>query len=142
MTTELRRLRNYIDGEFRDAADGRTTEVVNPATGEAYATAPLSGEADVDAAMAAAAAAFPAWRDLTPGERQKALLKIADAFEERAEELIAAEVGEHRQADRAHPVRGDPADGGPDPLLRGCRPHARGPLGRRVHGGPDLDHPP
>ncbi len=95
MTTEprgLRTLRNYIDGEFRDAADQRTTEVVNPVTGEAYATAPLSGQADVDAAMAAAEAAFPAWRDLVPGERQKALLKIADAFEERAEDLIAAEV--------------------------------------------------
>ncbi|MFD8011917.1 MULTISPECIES: gamma-aminobutyraldehyde dehydrogenase [unclassified Streptomyces] len=92
MTTELRRLRNYIDGEFRDAADGRTIEVINPATGEAYATSPLSGQADVDAAMEAAAAAFPAWRDTTPSERQKVLLKIADAFEERAEELIAAEV--------------------------------------------------
>ena len=92
MSTELRRLRNHIDGEFRDAVDGRTTEVVNPATGEAYATAPLSGQADVDAAMAAAAAAFPGWRDTTPAERQKALLKIADAFEERAEELVAAEV--------------------------------------------------
>lgn len=92
MSTELRRLRNYIDGEFRDAADGRTTEVVNPVTGEAYATAPLSGQPDVDAAMAAAAAAFPAWRDQTPSERQKYLLKIADAFEERAEELIAVEV--------------------------------------------------
>ena len=91
MTTALRRLRNYIDGEFRDAADGRTTEVVNPATGEAYATAPLSAAADVDAAMAAAEAAFPAWRDLIPAERQKVLLKIADRFEERAEELIAAE---------------------------------------------------
>ncbi|MFF4187321.1 gamma-aminobutyraldehyde dehydrogenase [Streptomyces sp. NPDC001691] len=91
MTTELRRLRNYIDGEFRDAADGRTIEVVNPATGRAYATSPLSGQEDVDAAMAAAAAAFPAWRDTTPAERQKVLLKIADAFEERAEELIAAE---------------------------------------------------
>ena len=77
MSTELRRLRNYIGGEFRDAADGRTTEVVNPATGEAYATAPLSGRADVDAAMAAAAEAFPGWRDTTPAERQKALLKIA-----------------------------------------------------------------
>ncbi|GGZ78448.1 gamma-aminobutyraldehyde dehydrogenase [Streptomyces subrutilus] len=91
MTTELRRLRNYIGGEFKDAADGRTTEVVNPATGEAYATAPLSGQADVDAAMAAAAAAFPGWRDTTPAERQKALLKIADAFEARADELVAAE---------------------------------------------------
>ncbi|MFF4645313.1 gamma-aminobutyraldehyde dehydrogenase [Streptomyces sp. NPDC001389] len=91
MTTELRRLRNYIGGEFKDAADGRTTEVVNPATGEVYATAPLSGQADVDAVMAAAAAAFPGWRDTTPSERQKALLKIADAFEARAEELVAAE---------------------------------------------------
>ncbi|MFB7514310.1 gamma-aminobutyraldehyde dehydrogenase [Streptomyces sp. NPDC056144] len=92
MTTELRRLRNYINGEFRDAADGRTIEVVNPATGEVYATSPLSGQADVDAAMEAAAAAFPAWRDATPSERQKALLKIADAFEARADELVAAEV--------------------------------------------------
>lgn len=91
MTTELRRLRNYIGGEFKDAADGRTTEVVNPATGEVYATAPLSGQADVDAAMAAAAAAFPGWRNTTPSERQKALLKIADAFEARADELVAAE---------------------------------------------------
>lgn len=91
MTTELRRLRNYIGGEFKDAADGRTTEVVNPATGEVYATAPLSGQADVDAAMAAAAAAFPGWRDTTPSDRQKALLKIADAFEARADELVATE---------------------------------------------------
>jgi len=89
--TELRTLRNYIDGEFRDAADGRTTEVINPVTGEAYARAPLSGQADVDDAMAAAAAAFPGWRDSTPAERQKALLKIADAVETRADELIAAE---------------------------------------------------
>ncbi|QHY98475.1 Gamma-aminobutyraldehyde dehydrogenase [Streptomyces sp. S4.7] len=91
MTTELRRLRNYINGEFRDAADGRAIEVVNPSTGEAYATSPLSGQADVDAAMEAAAAAFPAWRDTTPAERQKVMLKIADAIEERAEDLIAAE---------------------------------------------------
>ncbi|WUD72925.1 gamma-aminobutyraldehyde dehydrogenase [Streptomyces sp. NBC_00510] len=89
--SELRTLRNHINGEFRDAADGRTTDVVNPATGEVYATAPLSAAADVDAAMAAAAAAFPAWRDTTPSERQKALLKIADAFEARADELVAVE---------------------------------------------------
>ncbi|MQY15961.1 Gamma-aminobutyraldehyde dehydrogenase [Streptomyces sp. RB5] len=91
MTAELRRLRNYIAGEFRDAADGRTTEVTDPATGEVYATAPLSREADVDAAMDAAKAAFPAWRDATPGARQLALLKIADALEARGEELLDAE---------------------------------------------------
>jgi betaine-aldehyde dehydrogenase len=89
--TELRTLRNYIDGEFRDAADGRTTEVVNPVTGQAYARAPLSGPDDVDAAMQAARAAFPGWRDTTPSERQKALLKIADAVEQRADELVAVE---------------------------------------------------
>ncbi|WP_053746244.1 gamma-aminobutyraldehyde dehydrogenase [Streptomyces sp. NRRL WC-3618] len=91
MTTALRTLRNYIGGEFRDAADGRTIEIVNPVTGESYATSPLSGQADVDAAMGAAAAAFPAWRDTTPAERQRLLLKIADAFEARAGELVAVE---------------------------------------------------
>ncbi|MCZ4100910.1 gamma-aminobutyraldehyde dehydrogenase [Streptomyces sp. SID13666] len=89
--SELKRLRNYINGEFRDAADGRTTDVVNPATGEVYATAPLSAAADVDAAMAAAEAAFPAWRDATPSVRQRALLKVADAIEARADELVAVE---------------------------------------------------
>ncbi|MDG9703317.1 gamma-aminobutyraldehyde dehydrogenase [Streptomyces sp. DH37] len=91
MNEGLRRLRNYIAGEFRDAADGQTTEVVDPATGEVYATAPLSREADVDAAMEAARAAFPGWRDSTPAARQLALLKIADALEARGEELLDAE---------------------------------------------------
>ncbi|MBF9073919.1 gamma-aminobutyraldehyde dehydrogenase [Streptacidiphilus fuscans] len=89
--SELLKLRNYINGAFTDAADGRTTEVIDPTTGEVYATAPLSAQADVDAAMDAAAAAFEAWRDTTPSQRQLALLKIADAVEARAEELIAAE---------------------------------------------------
>ncbi|MEY9966411.1 betaine-aldehyde dehydrogenase [Streptacidiphilus sp. MAP12-16] len=89
--SELQKLRNYINGAFADAADGRTTDVVDPTTGEVYATAPLSAEADVDAAMAAAAAAFESWRDTTPSVRQRALLKIADAVEARAEELVAAE---------------------------------------------------
>jgi acyl-CoA reductase-like NAD-dependent aldehyde dehydrogenase len=48
-------LRNFVNGRQVDAADGRTTEVINPATGEAYAEAPLSSAADVDAAMQAAA---------------------------------------------------------------------------------------
>ncbi|MFE5406720.1 gamma-aminobutyraldehyde dehydrogenase [Streptomyces sp. NPDC056580] len=83
--------RNYIDGAFADASDGRTLDVVDPTTGDVYATSPLSGAADVDAAMAAAASAFPIWRDTTPSVRQRALLKIADAMEARADELVAAE---------------------------------------------------
>ena len=66
-------------------------DLIDPSTGEAFATAPVSGPEDVDRAMAAAADAFESWRDTTPAERQRALLRIADAFEERAEELVAAE---------------------------------------------------
>jgi betaine-aldehyde dehydrogenase len=83
---------NFVNGKHVEAADGRTTPVVNPATGEQYAEAPLSGPADVDAAMQAAAAAFESWRDATPAERSLALFRIADAVEARAEELIAMEV--------------------------------------------------
>jgi betaine-aldehyde dehydrogenase len=83
---------NFVNGKPIDAADGRTTPVVNPVTGEQYAEAPLSGPADVDAAMEAAAAAFESWRDTTPAERSLAVFRIADAVEARAEELIAREV--------------------------------------------------
>ena len=80
---------NFIDGERAAPADGRTTDLIDPSTGEQYATAPLSGEADLDRAFEAAAKGFEAWRDATPSERQRALLRIADAIEERADELIA-----------------------------------------------------
>ena len=83
---------NFINGQHVDAADGRTTAVINPATGQQYATAALSGEADVHHAMTVAAAAFEDWKDSTPSERSLALFRIADAVEARAEELIALEV--------------------------------------------------
>jgi betaine-aldehyde dehydrogenase len=82
---------NVIDGQSVAARSGRTTDVVNPATGRVYATAPLSGPEDVDAAFAAAARAFETWRDTTPSERQRALLRIADAIEARAEEFVRVE---------------------------------------------------
>jgi betaine-aldehyde dehydrogenase len=86
-----RTVHNFINGEHVPAADGQTMSLVNPSTGEVFAEAPLSGEPDVDAACAAAAAAFEGWRDATPSERSRALLKIADAIEERADELVALE---------------------------------------------------
>ncbi len=88
----MKAFRNFINGQHVDATDGRTTAVVNPATGEQYATAPLSGEADIDNAMKAASAAHDSWRDTTPSERSLALFRLADAVESRAEELIALEV--------------------------------------------------
>jgi betaine-aldehyde dehydrogenase len=90
-TTKIKAIRNFVNGEFVDAKDGRTTDVVNPATGAVFAKATLSGAADVDAAMTSAAAGFTTWRDSTPSERSLALLRIADAVEARAEEFIAAE---------------------------------------------------
>ena len=88
----MKTFQNFVNGQHAEAADGRTSAVVNPSTGEQYATAPVSGQADVDAAMAAAAAAFPGWRDSTPSERSLALFRIADAVEARAQELIDLEV--------------------------------------------------
>jgi betaine-aldehyde dehydrogenase len=87
----LRKLQNFVGGEYRDAADGRTSTLVNPSTGEGFAEAPISGEADVDAAMQAAVHGFEQWREATPSERSLALLRIADKLEERAEELVRLE---------------------------------------------------
>ncbi len=83
--------RNIIDGKPTDALSGETYDVVNPATGEVYATAPMSRAEDVDAAMRAASTAFETWGETTPAERQLALLKIADALEARSDEFTAAE---------------------------------------------------
>jgi betaine-aldehyde dehydrogenase len=90
MTTK-RVLHNFIGGEAVAPADGRYADLIDPSTGEVFASAPVSGEADVDRAMRAAATAFEGWRDTTPSERQRALLKFADAVEARAGELVAAE---------------------------------------------------
>ena len=87
----MKKLQNFINGKLVDSSSGEVTTLINPATGQAFATAPNSNAADVDAAIAAAAAAFPGWRDCTPSQRQRALLKIADALEARAEEIIAIE---------------------------------------------------
>jgi betaine-aldehyde dehydrogenase len=85
-------LRNAIGGRpLATLDDARTTLIVDPSTGEAYAEAPVSGRGDLDAAFAAAAGAAPAWRELTPAQRSRALLRIADAVEARAEDFIADE---------------------------------------------------
>jgi betaine-aldehyde dehydrogenase len=86
-----RDLHNFVGGKAVEPADGRRSDVVNPSTGEVFAHAPVSSEQDVDAAFRAASDAFEGWRDATPGERSLALLRIADAIEARAEDLIAAE---------------------------------------------------
>src|SRR5580692_11408848 len=84
-------LSNFVGGQPVPARDGRTSAVVDPSTGEAYLEAPVSGAADVDAALNTAAEAFETWRDATPAERSLALLRLAAAIEARAEDFIEAE---------------------------------------------------
>jgi betaine-aldehyde dehydrogenase len=84
-------LRNFVGGVAVEPVDGGYADLIDPATGEVYAATPVSGAADVDRAMAAAATAFPGWRDTTPSERQRALLRIADAIEARADDVLDAE---------------------------------------------------
>ena len=84
-------LRNFIGGQWTDMAFDRRSELIDPSTGEVFATAPVSSEVEVDAAVASAADAFPGWRDATPAERSLALLRIADAIEARADQFVKAE---------------------------------------------------
>ena len=87
----VQELRNFIGGQWTDTSYDQRAELVNPSTGEVFATAPVSSAAEVDAAVASAAAAFDGWRDATPSERSLALLRIADAIEAHAEEFVKAE---------------------------------------------------
>jgi betaine-aldehyde dehydrogenase len=89
--TSPRTLRNFIGGTYVDGSAGATSDVVDPTTGQVVAQAPVSGAEEVDAAYEAADRAFGEWGRTTPSERQQALLKIADAIEDHAEELIALE---------------------------------------------------
>ncbi|HSD34409.1 MAG TPA: aldehyde dehydrogenase family protein [Alphaproteobacteria bacterium] len=103
-------VRNYIDGKWIDGTGARF-ESVNPATGEVLASAPVSGGAEVAAAVAAARRAFDAgdWRWRKGSERAAALLKLADLLESRIDgisELIAREMGKPVRVNRAREVEG------------------------------------
>ena len=84
-------LKNMIGGKFVDPAEGEMEDVTNPANGEVIAKAPLSTKEDVDNAVKAARKAATDWENTTPGERQAMLMKLADAFEERGEEIADLE---------------------------------------------------
>ena len=91
MSASPRVLRNFVNGEYVDPESDATSDIVSPVTAQVVATAPLSSAAEVDRTYAAAAAAFEVWGDTTPSERQRALLKFADAVEARADEFVHLE---------------------------------------------------
>jgi betaine-aldehyde dehydrogenase len=91
MATTAPTLQNFISSELVDPVEGETEPILNPATGEVIAHAPVSTAEDVNLAVHAAREAFPGWATTTPGERAHALLKLADAIEEHAGEIAELE---------------------------------------------------
>ena len=77
----------FIGGDFVDAADGRTADVINPANDEVIGSVPASSQEDVDRAVSVAATAFETWKNTTPQDRSLLLLKLADILESKADEI-------------------------------------------------------
>ena len=91
MSVTVSQHKNFVGSEWVDAVEGGTMEVLNPATGDVIAEVPSGTQADVDRAVEAAKKALPEWLETTPGERAEALLKLADAIEDNADELAELE---------------------------------------------------
>ena len=139
--TEKKVFSNIINGEERPAESGDTLDIINPSTGEVYATSPNSGPEDIDAAFQAAAAAFETYRWTTPSERQRFLLQLADVIEANAEELVHIEsenTGKPYSLTLSDEIV---PDGRPDPFLRRRRTRPGGESGRGVHEGLHVLHP-
>ena len=90
----------FIGGEFVDAADGGLIETLNPHDNSRLAEVAEARAADIDRAVAAASAAFPAWRNMAAADRGKLLLRLADAIESHADALARIE-----SLDTGHPIR-------------------------------------
>ncbi len=115
VTSQAVEIQNYFGGAWHKSSATEFLDVTNPATGERIARTPLSTAADVDAAVQAAAEAFPAWRRTPPGERIQYLFKLKSLLEDHIEEiakLITLENGktfarsEGRDAARNRECRG------------------------------------
>jgi betaine-aldehyde dehydrogenase len=91
MSDSPRELRNFIGGGYVAAETDQTADVIDPSTAKVVAKAPISTQADVDSAYTAASQAFGEWGQATPGERQEALLKFADAIDKRADDFVKLE---------------------------------------------------
>ncbi len=91
----MRKNSMWVGGMWVDAASGETYDVVNPATEELIAKVPLGGKADVDKAVAAARAAFPAWSGKTQAERCRVVNRIANALREHVQELVDLDTLDH-----------------------------------------------
>jgi malonate-semialdehyde dehydrogenase (acetylating)/methylmalonate-semialdehyde dehydrogenase len=87
MATDVPILRNFVGGNWIDAESSGQLDLPDPATGEVFARVPLSSAAEVDRAVGAARAAFPAWRDTPAAERARVVARFRDLLERGAEEI-------------------------------------------------------
>jgi malonate-semialdehyde dehydrogenase (acetylating)/methylmalonate-semialdehyde dehydrogenase len=87
VTTHVTEPQNYINGGWRRPSTAEFFDVTNPATSEILGRTPMSSAAEVDAAVQAAASAFPAWRRTPPGERVQYLFKFKNLLEDHIDEL-------------------------------------------------------
>ena len=78
----------FINGQWQDAADGRSLAVFNPATGKEIGRVAHAGKADLDKALEAAQKGFETWRDMTAADRSKIMRKAAGLMRERAAEIL------------------------------------------------------
>jgi aldehyde dehydrogenase (NAD+) len=92
--SELPEYRNLINGEIRRAASGKLLDSINPATGEVWARIPASDRADVEAAIAAASAALPAWSALPATARSHYLRRVGEIFKKYGEEFTRLEMSD------------------------------------------------
>lgn len=84
-------LQNFINGKLQDAVSGEELDNIEPATGKVYGRIPRSQKADVDAAVGAAKAAFPAWAAMPTEKRSRCLIRLADAVGRNADKWAQAE---------------------------------------------------
>jgi hypothetical protein len=106
---------NFIGGQWTDTSYDRRSDLINPANGEVFGTAPVSSKTEVDAAVTPAADAFRPGAT-HPSERSLACCG-SPTRSSPGGRVRRSRVPEHRQARRADAGRGNPADGGPDPVL-------------------------
>jgi len=90
----VEKVKNYIGGEWHASTTDHIT-VTNPATGDSLGSVPKGSTADVDAAVAAAKAAFPAWRDTPPAVRARHLFELRNVMMQNYDELLAICTQEH-----------------------------------------------
>src|SRR5205085_4106201 len=87
----MEKIKNYINGELVEPVGKTYLDNINPATGEVYSLIPDSDDRDVELAVSAAAAAFPAWSNMPVSKRSDILLRISALIDKNLDRLALAE---------------------------------------------------